>query len=63
MQCLQNKVVKDNSTHLNKLHTYSEHIISKCFGPEAGPLYFKIIFSEDLLLEIKNIDYMEWVML
>lgn len=39
MQCLQNKVVKDNSTHLNKLHTYSEHIKSKCFGPEAASLF------------------------
>ena len=55
--------MKENTTQNKKLHTYSEHIISKCFGPEAGPIYFKIIFSEDLLLEIKNIDYMEWVML
>lgn len=39
MQCLQNKVVKDNSTHLNKLRTYSEHIKSKCFGPEAASLF------------------------
>lgn len=57
MQCLQNKVVKDNSTHLNKLHTYSEHIKPKCFGPEAASFIYQNNFSEDLLLEIKNMDY------